>query len=167
MVHQFRISFLAAGLAAFFAASGALAQALQPAPMMKDKAAPIAEKVEGARAASWHGTDLALGGRDVVSFHQSSGPVKGLEDVVAEWDQTKWRFASEENRALFLKHPKKYVPGFGGYCPVALADRKIKVGRSSKHMVVDGTLYLNNDTTSLERFRRGPKEIISQARLHF
>lgn len=167
MMHGFKISLVAASLVTSFGASGALAQALQPAPMMKDKAAPVAEKVEGGRAASWQGADLALDGRDVVSFHQPSGPVKGLKDVVAEWDQTKWRFSSEENRALFLKDPKKYVPGFGGYCPVALADRKIKVGRSSKHTVVDGKLYLNNDTTSLERFRRGPKEIISQARLHF
>lgn len=163
----FGMSLVVAGLAFCFAVSAAQAQALQPAPMMKKKAAPIAEKVEGGRAASWQGADLALGGRDVVSFHQSNGPVKGLKDVVAEWDQTKWRFSSEENRALFLKDPKKYVPGFGGYCPVALADRKIKVGRSSKHTIVDGTLYLNNDTPSLERFRRGPQEIISQARLHF
>lgn len=165
-MHQVKTSLALAGLALCFTAAPGLAQGA--AGMMKTAGdAPVAEKMESARPASWQGKRVALKGRDVVSFFQDSGPVKGSKDLVAEWDQTKWRFSSEENRAAFLKDPQKFVPRFGGYCPVALADRKIKVGRSSKHTVVDGQLYLNNDTRSLERFRRGPQEIISQARLHF
>lgn len=142
-------------------------QAQSPEGALSSSRALDEDKLKTTTAASWQGKRVALRGRDVVSFHQESGPVKGSKDYVAEWDKTKWRFSSEENRTLFLKDPKKYVPGFGGYCPVALAEKKIKVGRESQHTVVDGTLYLNYNKDSLERFRQGPREIISQARLHF
>lgn len=162
MWHRFKIGLAIAAASIAFGQGAAQAQSAAA-----QSAALDAEKLQTARAASWQGKRVALRGRDIVSFHQESGPVKGSKDYVAEWDQTKWRFSSEENRALFLKDPEKYVPGFGGYCPVALAEKKIKVGRESKSTVVEGTLYLNYNKDSLERFREGPREIISQARLHF
>ena len=88
------------------------------------------EDAKERRPASWHGKRVALRGRDVVSFSKDSGPVKGSKKFVAEWDNTKWYFANEKNRDAFKTDPKKYIPEFGGYCPVALSRGEVKVGRT-------------------------------------
>ena len=80
------------------------------------------------KTASWQGEDVALRGRDVVSYHQSNKSRKGSKKYIANWDDTTWRFSSAENRDLFVENPERYVPEFGGYCPVALSNNHAKVG---------------------------------------
>ena len=128
------------------------------------KNAPI---VKTARAASWQGQDVALRGRDVVSYHNAIKPLKGSKDIVANWDNTQWRFSSEENRDLFLKDPKKYVPEFGGFCPVALADNNAKIGKSSHYSVIDNKLYLNYNRKSRSSFNESPDNFLWKAQLNF
>ena len=119
------------------------------------------------KTASWQGEKVALKGRDVVSYHQSSKSLKGKKKYSANWDSSTWRFASEENRDLFLKNPEKYTPQFGGYCPVALADNHAKVGLSKHYTVIDEKLYLNYNRGARENFRATPKEYIVRAQLNF
>ena len=75
---------------------------------------------EGVVAPRWRDKEVALSGRDVVSYSQDSGPVEGKKEYSAEFDDTKWYFKTKENRDAFKANPNKYVPEFGGYCPVAL-----------------------------------------------
>ena len=87
---------------------------------------------EGIVAPRWRDKEVALSGRDVVSYSQDSGPVEGKKEYAAEFDDTKWYFKTKENRDAFKANPNKYVPEFGGYCPVALSRGIIKVGQTNQ-----------------------------------
>ena len=143
--------------------SAVTSQAIERSEIIETNA-PI---VKTTRAASWQGKKLAIKGRDVVSFHKDTGPVKGSKAIVVDWDNTKWRFASEENRDLFLKDPERYVPEFGGFCPVALADNNAKVGKSSHYTVRDEKLYLNYNRKTKSAFNESPDNFLLRAQLNF
>ena len=49
---------------------------------------------------------LMLRGKDAVSYFTSAGPVIGNPAIKAEHDDVTYRFASEENRRLFLAQPE-------------------------------------------------------------
>ena len=117
--------------------------------------------------ASWHGKDVALRGRDVVSFHKDTGPLKGSKEFTADWDDTKWYFASEKNRDAFKTDPRKYIPEFGGYCPVALSKGKAKVGRTDQFTRVDEKLYLNYNKQLKRDFTSNPDEYILRAQINW
>jgi len=151
-------------------------QSVSYAQVPNHSSAPAAEAYQAetlktpkeTRAPSWQGESVALKGRDVVSFfNNDDGPVKGSKDHVVEWDNTKWRFASAENADLFKLDPNKYVPEFGGFCPVALADNKAKIGKSSHYTVIDDKLYLNYNRSSQYKFRDTPNDFLVRAQLNF
>ena len=110
---------------------------------------------------------MALRGRDVVSFHQDSGPVKGSKKYVAQWDDTKWYFSNEKNRDAFKTDPRKYIPEFGGYCPVALSKGKAKVGRTNQFTKVDDKLYLNYNSDLRGKFATKPDDYIVKAQINW
>ncbi|MEP1230435.1 MAG: YHS domain-containing (seleno)protein [Litorimonas sp.] len=117
------------------------------------------------RPASWRGQKLALRGRDVVSFYKDSGPVKGSKEFIVDWDDTKWRFSSEENRDAFKANPEKYIPEFGGYCPVALAAGKAKIGRTNQYTKIDDKLYLNYNEANRRKFAGDPEDYALRAQI--
>lgn len=123
------------------------------------------EDVTERRPASWHGKKVALRGRDVVSFGEDTGPVKGSKKFATEWDDTKWYFANEQNRDAFKADPKKYIPEFGGYCPVALSQGKAKVGRTNQFTRVDDKLYLNYNRRNQAEFAAKPDDYILKAQI--
>ena len=124
------------------------------------------EKVaESQHPASWHGKKVALRGRDVVSFSKDTGPVKGSKEYTAEWDDTKWYFSNEENRDLFKSDPKKYIPEFGGWCPVALSLGEFKVGKTNQFTRVDDKLYLNYNKKLQRQFSNNPEPYIVKAQV--
>lgn len=115
--------------------------------------------------ASWHGKDVALRGRDVVSFFADSGPVKGSKKYAADWDGTKWHFSNQENRDAFKADPKKYIPEFGGYCPVALSRGEVKIGRTNQFTRIDDKLYLNYNSDLKREFGSNPDDYILKAQV--
>ena len=142
--------------------------AITPQAIEEAEIIPInAPFVKTNRAASWQGQEVALSGRDVVSYHNSVKPLRGSKQIVANWDNTQWQFSSEENRDLFLKDPEKYVPEFGGFCPVALAENHAKVGKSSHYTVVDEKLYLNYNRKNRSSFNESPDNFLWRAQLNF
>jgi len=123
--------------------------------------------VKTTRETSWNGKKVALRGRDVVSYHNNDKPLRGSRKIVVDYDNTKWRFSSEENRDLFLKDPKKYIPEFGGFCPVALADNNAKIGHTGQYTVRDEKLYFNYDRASKRAFNETPDNFLLRAQLNF
>jgi YHS domain-containing protein len=85
---------------------------------------------------------LMLRGNDPVAYFTEGRPVKGQPSIRAEHDGVSYRFASEANRAEFLKRPQRYVPQYAGYCssgmPYAL---KANIGADT-FIIVDDRLYL-------------------------
>ena len=119
------------------------------------------------RQSAWYGKPYAIDGRDVVSYRSEAGPVEGSKAITAEYDNTQWRFSSEENRDEFLRDPSKYVPEFGGYCPSTLADGKWKVGSAKHFDIVDDKLYLSYDKKRSEVFRNDSTGYIAAAKIKF
>ncbi|GEM_PF-2524756 len=149
-----------------------LAQTAPTPPTQQNSAnslTPIvtAPDVKTVRKASWQGKKVALKGRDVVSYFENDKPLKGSKKYVADWDNTKWQFSSEKNRDLFLRDPKKYIPEFGGFCPVALADNKAKIGHTGQYAVINEKLYLNYNKSSKSLFTKNPDNFLVRAQLNF
>ncbi|MCF6219893.1 MAG: twin-arginine translocation pathway signal protein [Robiginitomaculum sp.] len=90
---------------------------------------------------SWR-NNLAVGGYDVVSFHQGN-PIEGKPKLAAAWHGANWLFASQDNLDAFIANPEKYAPAYGGYCAWAVAKNKLAKGKPKHWTIKDGVLYLN------------------------
>ena len=112
------------------AAAAALLAAPRPAAAAED---PV--------YSDWRGR--AIKGYDPVAYHTEGKPVPGSADITHEWNDATWRFASEENRALFQADPARYAPQFGGYCAWAVSKGYTASVDPEAWSVVEGKLYLN------------------------
>ena len=89
--------------------------------------------------------DIALHGYDAVSYFNEAEPVKGSFEYTATYKNAIFKFASQENRALFRADPDRYAPQYGGYCAFgAKVEKKYDIDPNAWR-VVDGKLYLNKD----------------------
>jgi YHS domain-containing protein len=59
---------------------------------------------------------LMLEGHDAVAYFASNVAVKGEPAINLVHEGVTWRFATDTNKAEFLRNPQKYMPQFGGYC---------------------------------------------------
>jgi YHS domain-containing protein len=59
---------------------------------------------------------LMLMGYDAVAYFTQNAAVKGNPAIKTEHQGVTYRFASEANKAEFIKAPDKYMPQFGGFC---------------------------------------------------
>ena len=59
---------------------------------------------------------LMLLGHDAVAYFTENAAVRGDPAIKALHQGVTWRFASEANKAEFLRAPQKYMPQFGGFC---------------------------------------------------
>ena len=100
----------------------------------------------GTATAADHSTiSLAIGGYDLVSYHQSNGPKVGNGHQLANYEGNTYAFVNAENKAKFEANPAKYVPEFGGYCAYGASLGKKFYGDPLASTIVDGKLYLNLD----------------------
>jgi len=136
------------------------------APLQTETIEIKPEVLKTARAASWQGQELAIAGRDVVSLY-GDNPKDGKKKYVVDYDDTQWRFSSKKNRDLFKEDPAKYIPEFGGYCPVALSENHSKIGKSTHYTVVDDKLYLNYNTEAESAFKQRPNDFLVRAQVNF
>lgn len=88
-------------------------------------------------------TGLALRGVDPVTYFSESVPRQGVFDITAEYQGATYRFASEKNKAEFMKDPAKYAPQYGGYCAFGAAMGKKFDGDPNVWKIEAGKLYLN------------------------
>lgn len=86
---------------------------------------------------------VAVGGYDPVAYFTENKPVKGSEEITADYKGATWRFASSENRDTFLADPERYAPQYGGYCAYAVSTGYTAKADPEAWTVVDGKLYLN------------------------
>ena len=63
-----------------------------------------------------HAQKLMLMGHDAVAYFAQNAAARGSPAIEAEHLGVTWRFASEANKAAFLREPNRYMPQFGGYC---------------------------------------------------
>lgn len=105
----------------------------------------------------------ALGGMDAVSLRDAGRVVGGEPSISTHWKGHEWRFANEANRAAFEANPRVYAPGFGGNCPVALAEGERRPGKPDLFVVVERTLYLTSSADARQRLRDDPHAVLKRA----
>ena len=59
---------------------------------------------------------LMLLGHDAVAYFRQNDAVRGDPAIKLVHKGVTYRFASEANKAEFLRAPEKYMPQFGGFC---------------------------------------------------
>lgn len=87
---------------------------------------------------------LAIQGYDPVAYFPEGGgkPLKGSDKITVTHKGVVYRFATEENKALFLKTPDKFEPQYGGWCAYAMAQgEKVEIDPKS-FKITDGKLLL-------------------------
>jgi len=110
---------------------------------------------------SWR-NNLAVGGYDVVSFHQEN-PLEGKPKLVTRWQGADWLFANQDNLDTFRAAPEKYTPAYGGYCAWAVAKGKLAKGKPKHWTIKDGVLYLNFNKKIKDRWLKDTDVFIEQA----
>lgn len=86
---------------------------------------------------------VAVKGYDPVAYFEAGTPTKGSKKIAHTWNGAEWRFASTENRDLFVADPEAYAPQFGGYCAWAVSQGYTAGIDPEAWKIVDGKLYLN------------------------
>lgn len=127
------------------------------APLVPGTASAAEDKIYQ----SYFGT--AIDGTDPVSYFTEGRPVEGSSKYTHEWNGATWRFASEENRALFAANPEKYAPQYGGYCAWAVSQGYTASTEPEHWSIVDGKLYLNYSADVQARWVKDKPGFIAKA----
>jgi YHS domain-containing protein len=77
---------------------------------------------------------------------------RGSATIKAEFDGVTYRFFSEDNKALFLKSPEKWVPQYGGFCANGIMYGIPWGGDGDQWKLVDGKLYIFGGAASRNYF---------------
>ena len=96
----------------------------------------------------------AVGGYDLVSYHQETGPVRGSGYQTAQYEGVTYLFANEENKTTFEADPEKYLPAYNGFCAYGVALGKKFNTDPTVYEIVDGVLYLNLDSGIQEEWAK-------------
>jgi YHS domain-containing protein len=109
---------------------------------MLNKVAPVSWGLWGPVNQS---AGVAIGGYDPVAYHKVGEAQLGREAFTAEWNGTRWNFASEENLRAFQQSPEKYAPRFGGYCAFAVSKGVTADADPTAWHIHESQLYLFAD----------------------
>ena len=85
---------------------------------------------------------VAVGGYDLVSYHQPGGPLHGSADIELQREGLTYRFASEENFKLFQANPQSYLPRYQGWCAATLSMGRLACPDYTNFKIEDGQLLL-------------------------
>ena len=81
-------------------------------------------------------------------------PVRGRPEFEYEWDESRYRFASPEHRALFKADPVRYAPQFANFCAMALSNGEVEQANPEYWLIADGKLYLFGKPIGPKLFQR-------------
>ena len=109
----------------------------------------------------------ALKGYDAVAYHTVGRPLEGSRKFSHTWSGATWRFASAENRDLFVAKPERYAPAYGGYCAYGVAEGVKFDINPSVWSIVDGRLYLNKSHGVKRYWVRDIAGYIKRANAHW
>jgi YHS domain-containing protein len=110
---------------------------------------------------------LMLNGFDPVAYHAPQGPTRGKPELTSEFDGVVYRFATDANKAEFLKSPEKYVPQFGGFCANGIVYGIPWGGDGDTWKIIDGKLTIFGGQSSRNYFLMGEKINIKLAQQYW
>lgn len=137
--------------------------------MLLPFSAPRVQESRYAQCLNGDKRGLIMDGYDPVSYFPEGGgkPKKGDKKLAVTYRKGVYRFSSAKNRDLFLAHPSRFAPAYGGWCAYAMAKDKL-VGISPKsYLIVDETLMLYFDSffddTRKHWLKAGEDELLPKA----
>ncbi|MFN0161697.1 MAG: YHS domain-containing (seleno)protein [Burkholderiales bacterium] len=96
---------------------------------------------------------VMLKGADVVAYFTQNRFVQGSPQWKSVHEDVTFRFSSAENKALFDRDPKRYLPEYGGYCANGIVYGIPWGGDGDSWRMVDGKLYIFGGAGSREGFQ--------------
>jgi hypothetical protein len=109
---------------------------------------------------------LSISGYDPVAYFTDGRPVQGSPEFEYIWHKLRWRFATGEHRALFVKDREHYTPQYDGYCAMGTSNEaaahKDTVDPEA-WAIVDGKLYLAHNSYWIQKWRENAEEHIQLA----
>jgi YHS domain-containing protein len=106
---------------------------------------------------------LALKGHDPVAFFTQGRPVLGDYRYESNYNGTRYRFASAENKKLFDTDPARYVPQFGGFCAYGVSRGYAVDVELDAFQIVDGRLLMQYDKSVRDRFNQDTEGNLKRA----
>jgi hypothetical protein len=101
-------------------------------------------------------TGLAIHGFDPVAYFTDSHPQVGREELELAFAGAAWRFRNPGNLTAFARDPGIYMPQFGGYDPILLAQGVATAGHPQLWVVAENRLYLFHSETGRDAFMANP-----------
>lgn len=102
-----------------------------------------------------------LGGYCPVRLHEAREWTVGLDSIVADYRDIRYRFASVSDRDKFLKNPAEYAPQDLGCDPIVLTkEGRAVAGRIQYGAFFDQRLYLFTSQENRELFKKSPLKYI-------
>ncbi len=99
----------------------------------------------------------AIRGADPVAYFSlqpGDKAVYGTDEYAYEYMGATWKFASAENRELFIADPEKYAPQYGGYCAFAVSHNFTKSVKPDVWEIIDDKLYLNFNRRTYKKWAK-------------
>jgi YHS domain-containing protein len=107
--------------------------------------------------------NLMLKGHDPVAYFTLGKHTLGKADVKTDHDGATYRFMNDENKALFLKEPAKYVPQYGGFCSNGIVYGIPWGGDPDAWKIINGKLYIFGGESSRKYFLMDEKKNLALA----
>ena len=109
----------------------------------------------------------ALDGYDTTAYFSDGAATDGTDATIVNWKGATWRFANQEDAALFQANPEAYAPQFGGYCTRAMSLKKEVPGDPEVWRIHNGKLYVFFASRGGTFFDKGPDDMIALAQVHW
>jgi hypothetical protein len=111
----------------------------------------------------WH-SGLAIAGYDPVAFFTDGKPMAGTGKFELRLGGVVWRFCNVGNRAAFAERPDIYMPQYGGYDPVGVAEGVAVPGNPLVWTIADERLFLFYNAMQREKFLADPDRFVAMSR---
>ena len=85
---------------------------------------------------------VALGGLDLVSYFEPSGPVPGNPQLTARHGGLIYRFSDPAHLKRFVDDPDTYLPTYSGWCAATLSMGRLACPDFSNYKIENGELLL-------------------------
>ncbi len=85
---------------------------------------------------------VAVGGYDLVSYHEPGGPVMGSAEFEVEHRGLRYRFADAANRDRFNAARKQFLPRYSGFCAATLSMGRLACPDYTNFKIENGELLL-------------------------
>jgi len=105
---------------------------------------------------------VAIKGYDPVAYFQEVKAIKGDKSISAIQSGKTYYFASENNKASFLKNPTAYEPQYGGYCAYGMSEGYEAPIQPEAFAIVDKKLYLNYNIRIRTDWQKQQKDRIAK-----